>query len=98
MSENVQNHVAPSRPGWTCKGCGEEWPCIPRKRQLWDLFEGTSASLTTYMASYLVDASRELPHLSTLEVATRLVGWCEDPAQKLAYGQNWPGGGPTTRR
>ena len=67
----------PSRPGWICVACGDPWPCLTRKRQLRELFEGSvAAHLMRYMSPYLADAVRDLDGLSTTEVTDRIVGWC----------------------
>nr|MDT0662261.1 flavin reductase [Micromonospora sp. DSM 115978] len=79
MTEYEPLH-GPSRPGWTCVSCGDEWPCGSRKRQLRELFEGSRASLANYMSGYLKDAIVDLDGLAPEQVFNRMLGWCRRPS------------------
>lgn len=72
---------APYRPAWSCLACGEEWPCLTRRRQLCELFGGEPGGIARYLAAYLVDATADLGHLSTIEVRDRFLGWCGKPGR-----------------
>lgn len=40
----------PARPGWTCRGCGDAWPCVTRQRELLAEYHGARVSLIRGMS------------------------------------------------
>ncbi|SDY23585.1 hypothetical protein SAMN05444365_1011152 [Micromonospora pattaloongensis] len=60
---------------WTCAGCGGQWPCRTRKRQLLAEFDGAPVSLTIYLGAYFVDAAPDLPDVPAGDLHARFVGW-----------------------
>jgi hypothetical protein len=69
----------PDRPSWKCRRCGADWPCGPRRTELATEFAGAATSLSLYLASYMVDAARELPELSTAQLYARFILWMRPP-------------------
>lgn len=70
---------APDRPDWSCRACGQEWPCIVRKRQLKYLYQGNPVGLGNQLRVLLRQARDELPALAEEELAERFVRWTERP-------------------
>lgn len=77
MAEYPPIH-APLRPGWLCTACGEEWPCITRKRQLKELLRCDVQRLRRYMHPYLLLALAELD-VTEVQAHKRFVAWCGRP-------------------
>jgi hypothetical protein len=48
---------------------------------LCELFGGEAGGIVRYLAAYLVDATADLGHLSTIEVRDRFLGWCDKPGR-----------------
>ncbi|TCB93455.1 hypothetical protein E0H26_23065 [Micromonospora zingiberis] len=65
----------PSPPGWTCTGCGREWPCAVKQSQLLVEFGGARAALAVYLGSCLLAAARDLPGLQLERARNRFLGW-----------------------
>ncbi|MET8282634.1 flavin reductase [Micromonospora sp. NPDC005174] len=65
----------PSTPAWTCRGCGVDWPCRARRRELRGEYAGAQVSLTLYLAAQLVDATRDLAHVPADSLYGRFLGW-----------------------
>ena len=65
----------PIRPSWICGGCGREWPCETRRRELLAEYWNTSASLGIYMAAQFSDARVELPRTPPGVLYHRFLGW-----------------------
>ncbi|MEV1288330.1 hypothetical protein [Micromonospora sp. NPDC049679] len=78
MAEYPPIH-APLRPSWLCTACGEEWPCITRKRQLKELLRCDVQRLRRYMHPYVPIALVELDELDEARVHERFVSWCGKP-------------------
>lgn len=76
----------PSRPSWTCTTCGEEWPCVPKKRQLAHLFGEDIRKLRRQMLAYALMAVTDLPHVPQEEIRERFIGWPGKPLQELPGG------------
>lgn len=70
---------APSRPDWSCRACGQEWPCTIRKRQLKYLYQGNPVRLGNQLRSLLDQARDELPALTEEELTERFVTWSDRP-------------------
>ncbi|MGW4467143.1 hypothetical protein [Micromonospora sp. NPDC004704] len=84
MTDGPAIHVA-ARPDWSCRACGQEWPCIVRKRQLKYLYQGNPIGLENQLHLLLRQAREELPALTDEELAERFVRWSERP---LSAGRN----------
>lgn len=69
----------PERPSWKCRRCGADWPCEARRTELAAEFAGAATSLSLYLASYMVDAARELPHLTAAQLYSRFILWIRPP-------------------
>jgi hypothetical protein len=63
------------RPGWLCAGCGYEWPCPTRKRELAAEFEGASVSLALLMSAYFGEAAQDLANAPAGDLYTRFLMW-----------------------
>jgi len=50
----LPEHV-PHRPTWTCRTCGDEWPCAPARELLMRQNETNPTSIAQLMWSYLED-------------------------------------------
>lgn len=65
----------PVTPGWTCDGCGDEWPCQVRRRELRAEYDGDPVSLALYLATQLVAAAADLVHVPAGRLHHRFLGW-----------------------
>jgi hypothetical protein len=65
----------PIAPAWTCCGCGADWPCDTRQRELLAEYDGAPVSLVLYLAAQLVDAAQDLAHVPAGRMHYRFVGW-----------------------
>jgi hypothetical protein len=65
----------PVAPAWTCGGCGGDWPCPSRRRELRAEFDGAPVSLAIYLGSYLVAAAPDLRCVPAGSLHQRFVGW-----------------------
>lgn len=65
----------PVAPAWTCAGCGDEWPCPTRRKELRAEFDGAPVSLSIYMGAYLVAAAADLQYVPAGWLHSRFVGW-----------------------
>ncbi len=73
----------PLRPGWSCAGCGGQWPCGPRQRQLRAEYGGVSVSLAMFLAACMVEAAYDLPDCPAGQLYDRFLGWVRrDPARQ----------------
>lgn len=60
---------------WLCRGCGADWPCPTKRRQLLAEYDAAPISLHLYMGSWLVPAAGDLPALPAGELYERFMGW-----------------------
>jgi len=65
----------PVRPGWTCGGCDDLWPCVSRRRQLLAEYDGAVVALHLYLTALMVDALQDLPAAPAGQVYDRFLGW-----------------------
>ncbi|PWR04859.1 hypothetical protein DKT68_29990 [Micromonospora acroterricola] len=65
----------PVLPAWTCGGCGSDWPCPTRRRELVAEYDRASVSLALYLAAQLVDATRDLAQVPAGSLHQRFLGW-----------------------
>ncbi|MEU5526011.1 flavin reductase [Micromonospora chersina] len=70
----MTTHV-PVKPAWTCGGCGANWPCETRRRELRAEYDGALVSLALYLATQLVDATQDLTHVPAGHLHRRFLGW-----------------------
>jgi len=64
-----------AQPSSTCRGCGDPWPCVSRRRQLLAEYDGAPVSLTVYMTGQFVVACADLPNALVGELSARFIGW-----------------------
>ncbi|RAO46280.1 hypothetical protein [Micromonospora saelicesensis] len=48
-----------------CGGCGADWPCETRRRELRAEYDRAPVSLALYLAAQLVDAAQDLNQVIT---------------------------------
>ncbi|MET8308489.1 flavin reductase [Micromonospora sp. NPDC005173] len=65
----------PVPQAWTCGGCGSDWPCQTRRRELVAEYDRAPVSLALYLAAQLVDATRDLAHVPAGYLHHRFLGW-----------------------
>jgi hypothetical protein len=65
----------PTRPSWNCTGCGQPWPCATRRDQLMAEYSRSRVSLSLYLSSCLVEATRDLPGDDAGPLYLRFLGW-----------------------
>ncbi|MBQ0905779.1 MULTISPECIES: flavin reductase [unclassified Micromonospora] len=70
----MTNHL-PITPAWTCGGCGADWPCHTRRRELRAEYDRAPVSLTLYLAAQLVEAAHDLTHVPAGHLHYRFLGW-----------------------
>jgi hypothetical protein len=64
----------PIAPAWTCGGCGVDWPCRTRRRELLAEYDRAPVSLALYLAAQLVDAAQDLAHVPAGHLHHRFMG------------------------
>ncbi|MEU8424407.1 flavin reductase [Micromonospora sp. NPDC048835] len=70
----MTSHLAIT-PGWTCGGCGADWPCPTRRQELRAEYHSAPVSLALYLAAQLVDAAQDLAHVPAGHLHYRCLGW-----------------------
>ncbi|RKN43541.1 hypothetical protein [Micromonospora endolithica] len=70
----VGEHV-PLTPGWTCGTCGDEWPCVTKRRRLLEEYQVDRAMLSVYLGSCLAAASQDLRPPAGTSLQERFIGW-----------------------
>lgn len=65
----------PARPAWTCRVCGDAWPCVTRRRELLGEYDGALVSLTLYLVGLFADACVDLPAAEAGALHQRFLGW-----------------------
>jgi hypothetical protein len=65
----------PVTAAWTCGGCGADWPCQTRRRELRAEYDGAPVSLALYLATQLVNATHDLPEIAAGHLHHRFLGW-----------------------
>jgi hypothetical protein len=63
------------RPGWSCGGCGQPWPCHTRRAQLIAEFDAAPVSLALLMSTYFCEAAQELADIPAGTLHARFLGW-----------------------
>jgi hypothetical protein len=61
-----------------CGGCGAQWPCQTRRRQLLAEFASASVSLALLMGGYFMDAAQDLTTESASVLYQRFMGWLKE--------------------
>ncbi|MEU8257290.1 flavin reductase [Micromonospora inaquosa] len=65
----------PVTPAWMCGGCGADWPCATRRRELLAEYHRAPVSLALYLAGHLVEAAQDLAHVPAGHLHNRFLGW-----------------------
>lgn len=65
----------PARPGWTCKDCGLEWPCPPRRKQLLAEYASKRIPLMLYLAERFIEGCEDMPHEPASKLYVRFLRW-----------------------
>jgi hypothetical protein len=65
----------PATPGWSCRDCGDDWPCPVKRSQLLAEFHGASVTLGQYLGGCFVDAAQDLVSVPAARLRTRFLGW-----------------------
>jgi hypothetical protein len=65
----------PVAPGWSCGGCGAEWPCDTRRRELLAEYDSAPVSLGLYLGDHLIDAAQDLADIPAGYLHFRFLGW-----------------------
>lgn len=82
------------RPSWRCAGCGADWPCQTRCRELLAEYVEDIVALRVSMFGLLMDALTELPgDIPPAELYLRFLGFADVPTAP-AYA---PPAGPPQR-
>ncbi|HWB35972.1 MAG TPA: hypothetical protein VHA75_08105 [Rugosimonospora sp.] len=69
----------PSRPDWTCRTCGDPWPCVLRRADLLAEYLGHPAELAMFLAVCMADAAKDLDTRPG-ELVERFLGWIRPAA------------------
>ncbi len=66
----------PRRPGWSCRACGQEWPCPSWRADRLAEAEaiGSHVELALLMARYFAEAADDRPEPAS-ELYQRFFGW-----------------------
>lgn len=73
--EDIVSTHNPIRPGWLCGGCGAEWPCETRRRELLAEYSGASNSLSIFLRDALAIAYYDMPGIEYGSLVDRIVNW-----------------------
>ncbi len=70
-------HHTARRPGWSCRGCSQPWPCAPARRRLAAEYADAPVSFALYMSGNYVEASRDLHGSGLLvdDLYDRFIAW-----------------------
>lgn len=71
----MTNRHLPVTPGWSCRDCGDDWPCPVKQSQLLAEFHGASITLGQYLGGCFVDAAQDLVSVPAARLRTRFLGW-----------------------
>lgn len=67
-------------PEWTCRACGEAWPCEPVRAELLAEFDRHTLALSALMQQYAFQASMDLGgSVEPAELWHRFLGWIGGP-------------------
>ena len=55
----AERHLG-ERPGWTCRVCGDPWPCADARRELRVEFQWFPSVFKIYMMGQMADAAADL--------------------------------------
>jgi hypothetical protein len=69
---------SPTTPDWTCRGCGQEWPCPTRRKELLAEYGEARVALSIYLGAFLVHASTDLRYVPAGWLHNRFVGWARE--------------------
>jgi hypothetical protein len=75
----------PMRPLWICEIDGADWPCSHARDELHEQYAGDLPGLGVYMATRLLEASRELadtPHGTPRLLYERFLFWTRSRARR----------------
>jgi hypothetical protein len=83
ITRDHEKHLG-ERPSWTCRVCGDQWPCASARRQLRIEFRWFPSVFRIYMMALMSDAAADLepdtPGPSTA-LYDRFLSWLPIPAQ-----------------
>jgi hypothetical protein len=65
----------PLSPSWTCRGCGDPWPCATRRQQLLAEFYTSQQNLGLLMGSFFAAAIKDRPRWSDEGIYQRMFAW-----------------------
>ncbi|GAB3065964.1 hypothetical protein [Micromonospora schwarzwaldensis] len=74
-SEPRSGEHVPVTPDWTCRSCGEDWPCATKRRHLLIEYQVDRASLSVYLGSCLAAATHDLRTAPVTALQDRFIGW-----------------------
>lgn len=69
-------HV-PHRPGWRCRACEAEWPCVRRKDELVRDADRNLAVVTAQMTECFRLAVTDLPEVPAFVLSLRFIAWVQ---------------------
>jgi hypothetical protein len=67
----------PQRPEWSCRHCGEQWPCEPAKDELTGAYAHDRVGLLVYLAGLLVHAVQEVDGSPPHALLERFLCWAK---------------------
>ena len=70
-----QPEHTPRRPDWSCRDCGEPWPCPTRQDMLLEEMRRQPLAVVLYLAGCYEEASSYLDDPTGDTVYTRMLGW-----------------------
>lgn len=65
----------PLIPEWTCAGCGSQWPCPTRRRELLAEYHAAPVSLDIHLRTWFAHAAQDLVWVPAGWLHRRFVGW-----------------------
>ncbi|MEH1168934.1 flavin reductase [Micromonospora sp. CPCC 205539] len=75
LERRLDGEHLPSRPGWACRTCEQDWPCDPARVRLAEAYGADRIGLSMYVGSLLFVVTAELPAVAPTELYERFVLW-----------------------
>jgi hypothetical protein len=96
MTMHHQGEHMLSQPGWTCRDCGERWPCDARRTILTaEAHEQSASGVRLFLSLCLEQAVQDEPSVEVEVLYDRFLGWLDkDPFTHESRAE--PGSGQTT--
>jgi hypothetical protein len=73
------NDHQPRRPQWSCRACGDAWPCAPARKLLSEAHQQNPEALAMQLVRLTGPAATDLGKPTPALLYIRFVAWTLDP-------------------